>query len=199
MSDEEGKNPADRLIGQLNHLPTTIARMGLGIAEAQKELDANFVRDLRAILAMCKRALTDGDNPLSEDSKTLLMAVVERFAPTRYEFTETTLEFRADLAESLDVGASLGASVGASAGIVAASISASGSVAYGYDYNAAARISTVLHARPLDSATMRTLLQRADRLGALESPKHQIDAAKQLEANVEALAAALPKAMAQPG
>lgn len=198
MSDDNKPvGQADRVIKQLNYLPATIARMGLGIAEAQKELDANFVKDLRAVLAMFRSALedkdADGEPKLSEESKRLLMTIVEQFAPTRYQFTETTLEFRADLAESLDVGASLGLEAGVSAGIAAVSVSASASVAFGYDYNAAARITTVLHARPLDRATMHDLLSRADRLGQLAPPANQIDAAKQLDANVQALAKALPR------
>jgi hypothetical protein len=197
MADNSTPAPrgADRLVKQLNHLPTTIARMGLGIAEAQKELDTNFVHDVHALLAMFHAAMrplnSEGNpEPLDEHGTAMLISVIEQFGATRYQFTETTLEFRADLAESFSAGASFGVS----AGVPAVSVSASGSVAFGYDYNAAARISTVLHARTLKPEVTRVLLQRASELGQLPLPDAaQVKPSEELGETVKALAAALPK------
>ncbi len=145
----------DRLTKQLSHLPSIVGRMGLSIAEAQRELDLNFVESIRRLVLIFQNALeTAGASP---EAKAALLDVVKQMAPSRYQFTETTIEFSADLAKSIDVAA--GGSV--SAGLGVASISASVAAAYGVDHRAAARVRSVLHAYPMESETRELLLKRA--------------------------------------
>ena len=81
-------------------------------------------------------------------------------APSRYQFTETTLTVKMDLGQSMQLGGTLG--LGGSIGAVA--LNAAIIVGYGYDYRAAAEVRTVLHAIPAETDTFKTLLARAKEL-----------------------------------
>jgi hypothetical protein len=86
-----------------------------------------------------------------------MRSILESLAPSRYQFTETTLDFSADLSESMDAGLTAGIGFGAAAIVVNASLT----IGYGYDYRAASRITTVLHAIPANPEMAKTLLERA--------------------------------------
>ena len=64
---------------------------------------------------------------------------------------------RLDLAQTMDLGESVGFSVGY--GGVA--LNAAMTVAFGYDYRAAAEVRTTIHAESADNTTFKTLLDRA--------------------------------------
>lgn len=161
-------NHLDRLTGQLYHLPSTIGRLGLSIAEAQRELNADYLRNVKELMAMLSHAW-NGEGPndpakpetsqVKQERMAALAPLLQALAPTRYQFTETTLEFSADLAESMSVASSVGASVG----IAAVSVSASVSIGYARDYRASARISTVMHAYP-STEVAAGLLERAAKI-----------------------------------
>ena len=85
-------------------------------------------------------------------------------APSRYQFTETTLSVKLDLAQHLDVSAG----GGVSAGISGVAVNAALSIGYGSDYRGAAECRTVLQAIPSDPATLRLLLDRAKELSNKE-------------------------------
>src|SRR5262249_1126221 len=89
-------------------------------------------------------------------------------APSRYQFTETTLSVRIDLAQSMSVNTGVGLGVGY--GGVA--LNASLALGYRYDYRAAAECRTVINAIPSDATMLQTLLERAKELNAkaLELP-----------------------------
>jgi hypothetical protein len=126
--------------------------------------------------------------PLSEEEAKQLQSfemfikeLLVALAPSRYQFTETTLNVHLDLAQSLDVAAG----VGVSAGVGAVAVNASLSVGYSYDYRAAAECKTVLHAVPTDPATLRTLLDRAKEIHQKEltlPERSDVDKAVQLQA-----------------
>lgn len=156
MADDPVKpNPQlDRLTGQLYHLPTIVGRLGISIAEAQKELNLDYVNSVARLMALIKDTIGGKDAVESAAMEKLL----EALAPARYQFTETTIDFSADLSESVRVGAQAGASLGVGAVMVNAAMT----LGYAHDYRASARITSVLHARPAggDPEFPKALLER---------------------------------------
>jgi hypothetical protein len=144
----------DRLTGQLYHLPTIIGRLGISIAEAQKELNADYVASVSKLMMLTQSLV--GATPSPEtlaSAKTML----ESMMPSRYQFTETTLDFSADLSESKNIGFSAAGGAGMGAIVVNAAFT----MGYGYDYRAAARVTSTLHARAADPEHNKALLERA--------------------------------------
>jgi len=152
----------DRLTSQLYHLPSIVGRLGISIAEAQKELNLDYVNSVGRLMEMIKTTV-GADNAADVPA---MQSLLEALAPSRYQFTETTIEFSADLSESVQKGVQIGASVGAGAVMVNAAMT----LGYAHDYRASARITSVLHARPAggDPEFPKALLAR----------KKEIDAAK---------------------
>ncbi|MFO0593454.1 MAG: hypothetical protein U0441_38285 [Polyangiaceae bacterium] len=184
-----------KLIKDLSHVPNIVAGLGLGIAEAQSHFDLQYVRALERIAVLAQSMYkavpappaggpppAGGTPPLTEDQigdrmrfvREMLMAL----APPHYQFTETTLDVKLDLAQSLD----LNAEVGVSAGVGAVAVNASLAVAYGYDYRAAAECRTVLHAVLPDRAAMLALLARA---GELTKDELKLPARTEIDRQVE--------------
>lgn len=169
---------------QLSSVATIIGELGANIAEAQKQLDANYVRSLTQVLGQLadasgrkaaveaaeealKNAGADAEKKKKAEealvaAKNLTLPagtldLIKAIGPSRYQFTETTLKVRLDLSRSLDVVGSLG--VGAGFGAV--TVNAALTVGYAYDYQAAAECTTVLHAVPASESVLKTLLDRA--------------------------------------
>lgn len=159
---------SSKIIEDLTHIPNIIGGLGLGIAEAQRHFDLNYLEGIERMLVMAKSFLGDQKNP--DDQKkldqfqTIIKEFLMAFAPTRYQFTETTLTVKLDLAQHLDVAAS----GGVSAGIGAVAVNASLAIGFGQDYRGAAEVRTVLQAVPPDPATLRTMLDRANQLSQKE-------------------------------
>jgi hypothetical protein len=224
---------ADRLTGQLMHLPSIIGSLGLNIAEAQKQLDENYLNGLGLLMKMIKATIgTDdrvgavlalrmakahlkeaelaeaaaakahadaasgekqrlkkahdaakarvedekqsvalaekraneaaGTSVVGDGAVAALEAMIRALAPSRYQYTETTLDFSADLSETKDNAFQ----VGVGAGFQAVMVSAAFSQAYGYDYRAAARITTKMHAISADAAMTGSLIDRAAAIDA---------------------------------
>ncbi len=186
---------SSKIISDLTHLPNIIAALGLGIAQAQAKMDLDYLQSLERLVVMAKsllggqKASGGGNVTTSEEEQRNLaqfQSVIKDFltvlAPTRYQFTETTLTVKLELAQHLDVSGS----AGLSAGIGAVAINASLAIGYGSDYRGAAECKTVLHAVPTDANTLRTLLDRANQLGTKElsmPQRHQADAAVQSQAS----------------
>jgi len=168
--------PASNLIKDLSNVPNIIAALGLSIANAQKAFDVQYLDSIARILALIKimlggqKADAQG-NPadLTDDEKAKLQGMSEviqdmlmKLAPSRYQFTETSLNVRLDLAQSLKIGGT----VGLGFGVGAISVNAAFTIGYSYDYRAAAECRTVIHAYPADPAVFNALLGRADKLAA---------------------------------
>jgi len=158
----------DRLTKQLYYIPTIIGKMGVSIAEAQKALNADYVHTVTQILRLL-HVSTQGD-PSTKNTPapdwTVLSDVLKQLAPPRYQFTESTLEFGADLSESLDLAGGIGVGFGM-AGIT---VNASFSMGYARDYRAAAKITSVLHAIPPDTTFGAKLLERAKEIESSNLP-----------------------------
>lgn len=146
----------DRLTGQLYHLPGIIGNLGISVANAQKTLNSDYIRNIQLIMDMINKMLENQPEPQA-DRLEMVKELLKQLAPSRYQFTETTLEFYADLAErkSTKLEGALG---GGFAGIT---LSAGYARAFGYDYRAAARVRAVLHALPANDASFQPLIDRA--------------------------------------
>lgn len=186
---------ASVLVKDLANVPSIVGALGLSIAEAQKAFNLDYLESLERLLAMTKSLLGEtkagaaaGADPVALDAKEkekleafkqLVFEMIKSCAPSRYQFTETTLKVRMDLAQSLDVGANVG--FGLALGAVA--VNAGLSIGFGYDYRAAAECHTVIHAIPADSTAMQTLLSRAKELNdkALELPERSTVDSKVLD------------------
>lgn len=163
---------ASKLVKDLSNVPSIVGSLGLSVAEAQKAFNLDYLDNIERLLGMIKGFL-DPKNPdgaeLTADeqakvqkAETQVKALLKQLAPSRYQFTETTLAVKLDLAQTLDVGAS----AGFSAGVGAVALNAALSVGFGYDYRAAAEVRTSIHAIPPDETTFNTLLGRAKEISA---------------------------------
>lgn len=164
----------DRLTGQLYYLPNIIERLGLGIAEAQKGLNADYVDNVGKLMNLIKNFVGAdafsgvNDEEKKAEAKKLMSDLLLKLGPSKYQFTKTTLQFRADLSESVDFAGSGG--VGFGMGAVA--VSASAAIGFARDYRAAAEITTVLDAIPMEEgdAVLTKLLDSAGSLTVVPLP-----------------------------
>ncbi len=162
---------SSKLINDLTYVPNIIGGLGLSIAAAQKAFNADYLENVEKIIVLAKAIVGgkkgDADGKpveMTEDEKSRFMEfqaffkeILMTLAPPRYQYTETTLSVRLDLAQTMDVSATAGLGLGYG-GI---SINAAFTVGYGYDYRAAAECKTVIHAIPPDQRTFQRLLDRA--------------------------------------
>lgn len=112
-----------------------IGELGLNIAEAQKELNAGYINSLLHVLNVAKTMKVSPAN---------LVDVVASIAPPHYQYSRTTLEFAADMAQRKDSSFQVGGSIG----FGAVALHGAYSSASGEDYRAATRITTQLEAVP---------------------------------------------------
>ncbi|QPJ66311.1 MAG: hypothetical protein G3M78_13275 [Candidatus Nitrohelix vancouverensis] len=148
-----------KIIKNLQSLPNVITGLGLGIAEAQRNFNLNFLQDMEALLTMVSdmgaKSAGDGTKGFQAVLETMLPAM----APSRYQFTETTFTMKMDISQSFEAGVAGGVNIGV--------VQAATSLTYGSDYRAAAEVRTVIHAVPMDKTVLNTLLDRAEELGKL--------------------------------
>lgn len=152
---------ASKLINDLSNVPSIIGALGIDIAEAQKALNLDYLDNLERLLAILESLLhprkEDGTEvSLNEENRKVVAELVKQLAPSRYQFTETTLAVKLDLAQTLDASFA--------AGVNATTVTAAMAVGFGYDYRAAAEVKTVLHAIPASEQTLATLLARAEKV-----------------------------------
>jgi len=180
-----------KLTDDLRQIPNIIGSLGLAIAEAQKHFDESYMRSLERLAVIAKSILGVAHPAESED---FLRKLIETAAPTRYQFTQTTLSVKMDLAESKDFSASGGLGFGF-AGVV---VNAAFSYGYAQDYRAGAEVSTVLHAvLPQNNTDAFKALISKDVQGKIELPplsdldQRVIDAMKDVASRVGVNAAAI--------
>jgi len=154
---------ASKLVKDLSNIPEIVGALGISIAEAQKAFNVDYLDNIERLLGLAKSlrtppdGLNDADKAKLESFEGFISELIRNLAPPRYQFTETTIAVRLDLAQTMDLGASVGFSVGY--GGVA--LNAAMTVAFGYDYRAAAEVRTTIHAESADKTTFKTLLDRA--------------------------------------
>jgi len=169
-----------KMIQDLSTVPEIIGALGLSIAAAQKALDLNYLESMERIIQISRR-LKKGKKSGKTATDNILEHIVLSLAPSRYQFTETTLAVRLDLAQTFSDSIAVG--LGVNIGTVA--ITASMTSAYGYDYQAAAEVKTVLHAIPADANVLKTLLARSK-----EVNDNEIETPERSEVDNELLATA---------
>lgn len=156
---ENAKRTTSELISDLDSVPSIVGNLGLSIAAAQKAFNLDYLETLERLLPLIKSVLgQDG----ADDA--FLNEMLKRLIPPVYQYTETSLSVRLDLAQSERKAASGNLGVGTGAITLSAGMSAS----YGLDYRAAAEVRTVIHARPMDQNAMNSLLDRAKTLSQKE-------------------------------
>lgn len=161
---------ASMLVKDLTNVPSIVGGLGLSVAEAQKAFNLDYIENIERLVALAKVILgeqkqgADGPEPLDaaekkslDDVRAVFEDLLRAAAPPQYQFTETTLAVRMDLAQSMDVGGSAG--FGVNLGAVA--VNAALTLGYSYDYRAAAEVKTVLHATKLNAQVTDQLLKRA--------------------------------------
>lgn len=163
-----------KLVADLSKVPNIIGGLGLSIAAAQKAFNADYLENLERLVALARSLLGGKDEAGTDVSaqvgemKVFLQELLKAVGPPRYQFTETTLAVRLDLAQTMSTDVNVGLGVGYGGVAVNASLA----VGYRYDYRAAAECRTVIQAIPADATMLQTLLDRAGKLSdkALELP-----------------------------
>src|SRR5947209_14711668 len=115
------------LINDLSSVPNIIGNLGLSIAAAQKAFNLDYLENIERMFALIKATLGgvkagDATHPAAalsadEQAKVDAMAstiqdMLKAIAPSRYQFSETTLSVRLDLAQTLQASATVGLGVG---------------------------------------------------------------------------------------
>jgi hypothetical protein len=129
-----------KLINDLTKVPNIIADLGLGIANAQKQMNSGYLDALKVLTFQIAR-LTKGVTPGTDTAK-FAAELLMNLAPPRYQFTQTELNVKLDLSQSSDVSVQAGLGFGMGAFVVNAAFAAG----YSSDYRAAAECRTVIHA-----------------------------------------------------
>src|SRR5271165_6418272 len=141
---------ASDLIQDLSDVPSIVGGLGLSIAAAQKAFNLDYLEAMERVIAAVKMLAAptkkaDGTD-LTQAEKDKVASVDPAFIkdllttmlPSKYQFTETTLDVKLDLAQSMKASGS--ASLGLGYGAV--SLSAAFTVGFSYDYRAAAECHT---------------------------------------------------------
>lgn len=157
------KGPAE-FFADLQSVAKLVGDLASNIADAQDRLASSYVKNLAAYLKAIGGVVAD--LPDSEARTQLLLSL----APSRYQFTETVVEVRADLQMTSASEFGAAASLGYSTPVLAAAVNASYVRRSAYDYRASALIRAVLHAIPADPNVMNTLLEAARSAGTAELP-----------------------------
>src|SRR4030095_4636089 len=143
----------ENFYNSLQTLPRLISDLALSIAEAQRRMDQTYMEDLAAFSSVVLPLLRDGSGKAEES-----LSFFKAMAPSRYQFTETVVEVRADLQMSNASDTSVEASVGIKTPVYAVAVNASYTRRSAYDYQAAALIRTQLNANPANPDLLDKLL-----------------------------------------
>ena len=189
---------ASRLVNDISYLPAILGRMGLSIAEAQDELNQGYVQAVAELVKLLggipkPEAPKPGETtppPPSIDPQ--IATLLLQLAPSRYQFSETTFDFSADLAESFSAAASGALRLGTKA----VALNAAMSVGFGYDYRAAARITCKLHALPAGKDITSELLTRLATID--QTPQDKLPDASPARTETTKLLGDLAKSLQQP-
>lgn len=145
---------ASKLVNDLTKIPNIVGGLGLSIAAAQKAFNLDYMEAVERVLAMTmvmaggKKKDGDGSADMGDEVenvekfKSVFLELLTATALPRYQYTETTLSVKLDLAQTMDMSGSAGLGVG----FGGVSVNAAFAMAYGSDYRAAAEVRTVIHA-----------------------------------------------------
>ncbi|MFL6207690.1 MAG: hypothetical protein ACJ74W_02505 [Pyrinomonadaceae bacterium] len=148
------KGEIEKFYETFNTLPKLIGDLGIDIAEAQRRLDQNYLEDLAAFAKVVHEVIK-GDITVEQ-----YLSLFKAMAPSRYQFTETAIEVRADLQTASAQELKLGVDVGIKTAVFSVAVNVSYLKRSASDYQAAAVIRTVLNAVPADPGLLDKLLAR---------------------------------------
>ncbi|HYO64337.1 MAG TPA: hypothetical protein VER08_11950 [Pyrinomonadaceae bacterium] len=140
----------DKLFGGLQTLPGLIGDLALSIAEAQTRLDENYMKSLAEFMKTVAPLI----NRTTGDESRQFQELFKAIAPSRYQFTETVVEVRADLQVTSASQTQVDANVGVTNKVFAATVNFSYLKRTASDYRAAALVRTTLNAIPAASETL---------------------------------------------
>ncbi len=180
---------ADRLTSQLVEIADVIGDLGRNIAAAQKLLNKDYIKNLQALMIMTRETL--GTELDASDRAAVMLTLLKGLSPSRYQFTETTIEFGADLAESKQRSTT----IGGGATFKMLQVNAAMTQGYGHDYRASARITATIHAYA-DAQFADRLISRAAEVGDVAPP---LPAPAELDASIQESAMEIWQGLAIPG
>lgn len=153
---------ASKLVTDLNTVANIVGGLGLSIAAAQRAMNLDYLESLErlAALAISLQKGTDGTAPVTKEQRDFVVELLTKFAPTRYQYTKTTLKVRMDLSQTRS--SSLAAGLGVGVGAIA--LNASYAYTAGSEYQAAAECNTVIDATSpqLDGDMLKALMTAAE-------------------------------------
>ena len=115
----------------------------------------------QAVADAATRAVADIVKNIGTPAVGQFLDLFKAIAPSHYQFTETTVEVRADLRVASESELKIGASLGINKGIFSAAVNFSYLKRSASDYQAAAALRSVLNAIPADHGLLSDLLARA--------------------------------------
>jgi hypothetical protein len=184
-------------------LPRLISDLALSVAEAKRRMDVTYIQDLKAFMSIVSNLYTlppkdaPTGTPATEPSKQAI-ELFKVMGPSRFQFTEVTIETRADIQMTTSSTTKLGGSAGLTAPF-AVSVNASYEKRTATDARAAALVRVVMNSVTADEGLMSALLDAAknapgaplpddsrykalaDAFKSLETPKEGTDVAKAAE------------------
>lgn len=173
MADTKRKE-LDQLYSGLQTLPGLIGDLALSVATAQQRLDQSYIESLTDFTRMVKELITakGKDNATTATPAADYLNLFKAIAPSRYQFTETVIEVRADLQMASSSQLEIGASVGIKRPVFAATVNVSYLKRTASDYRAAATVRSVLNAIPADSSLLDQLLARGGNAPSAALPEN---------------------------
>jgi hypothetical protein len=156
----------------LQTVPKLISDLALGIAEAQRRLDGDYLDNLAEFFRLVSTLQGAGSMPVAATADQFL-SLFRAMAPSRYQFTETVVEVHADLQMSSLSELKIGGNVGIKAGVFALAVNASYTKRTAYDARASAVIRCTLNAVPAEPGMLDKLLPRAGDPPHAELPQTQ--------------------------
>ena len=164
-------NPIDRFYNELQTVPKLLRDLALGVAEAQRALDHDYLENLTEFTKVIRNAVFP--NPESPFPAADYIGLFKAMAPSRQQFTETTAEVHADLQLASASEINVGGEFGLKAAIFAVAVNASYARRNAYNYQAAATIKTIIHSVSADPGVMEKLVTRCASAPGVETPKDE--------------------------
>jgi hypothetical protein len=151
----------------LQTVPKLISDLALSVAEAQRRLDQEYMENLAEFLRLVA-SLESASPP--ERAARQLVGLFRAMAPSRYQFTETAVEVRADLQMGSMSEFHINGGATVRGAVFAVAVNAAYARRSAYDTSASALIRTVLNAVAADPGTLDKLLTRAGETPHAEGP-----------------------------
>lgn len=169
------------LLQDLRQIPNIIGALGLAVAESQKHFDEEYLRGIERLVALARTHDT-GDE--------VIRFLLQAAAPSRYQFTETSLAVKLDLAQSRDSASQGGLGFGFAGAVISGAYAANSA----QDYRAGAEVRVTLHA-VLPGDNQAAFVALLDRVKQSTSPPVTLPTLRPADEKVHQALAAAVKAL----